>query len=47
MKLQRFYFENGVFVGYYIQDSKGINWSVEKTAKEAYRKYKSLTAWNY
>ncbi len=47
MKLKRFYFLNGSFVGYYIQDILGVNWSVHPTAKEAYTKYKSLTAWNY
>ena len=47
MKLRRFYFENGWFVGYYIQDANGVNWAVHDTPKEAYSDYKRLTAWNY
>lgn len=47
MKLKRFYFPNGAFGGYYIQDARGINWAVFDSKKEAYRYYKRLTAWNY
>lgn len=47
MKLQKLYYSNGWFAGYYIQDSRGINWAVFPSAKEAYNFYKKLTAWNY
>lgn len=47
MKLKRFYFENGVFAGFYIQDKYGVNWAVFASAKDAYMWYKNLTAWNY
>lgn len=47
MKLRRFYFPNGWFGGYYIQDELGVNWAIHPTAKQAYDYYKRLTAWNY
>jgi hypothetical protein len=46
MKLKKLYSILGTFCGYYIQDDRGVNWSVWPTAKEAYDRYKYLKVWS-